>query len=118
MRLDLFGLSAILFIINQKAISTVFVVVLFGLLTCVVTDYNLSTALRQVKFEGPLRKETVSFVAKGSMEKYFSLLLYLPIAIFADSETMKFFSDINVSYQFWVHTEGWNDKFLLLWWFF
>ncbi len=70
-------------------------------------EYNLSTALRQ-----------------GSLEKFSSMFLYLPLALFCDSDVMKFYTDINISYQvsgkkkrdtsellflvicqFWVHTE-------------
>lgn len=50
--------------------------------------YNLSTALRQ-----------------GGLERFFNLMVYLPLAFVADVEVFQFFASLNAAYQFWVHTQ-------------
>jgi alkylglycerol monooxygenase len=52
-------------------------------------EYNLSTALRQSGFE-----------------KYFSMLFYMPLTLIANHHVFSFMVDVNMTYQFWVHTKS------------
>ncbi|XP_052224659.1 alkylglycerol monooxygenase-like isoform X2 [Dreissena polymorpha] len=51
-------------------------------------DYNLSTALRQ-----------------SALQKYFSWVFYLPLALFLPPSIFLVHTQFNLVYQFWVHTE-------------
>ncbi|CAF4781042.1 unnamed protein product [Rotaria sp. Silwood1] len=52
-------------------------------------DYNLSTALRQ-----------------GVMQAYASWIFYLPLALFVPPPIFLIHTQMNLLYQFWIHTEA------------
>jgi len=51
-------------------------------------DYNLSTALRQ-----------------SVWQKYYSMFVYFPLALFLPPQAMYTHQQFNLLYQFWIHTE-------------
>ncbi|KAL8591133.1 hypothetical protein ACOMHN_063757 [Nucella lapillus] len=51
-------------------------------------DYNLSTALRQ-----------------SALQRYFSWVFYLPMAFFIPPSLFMVHAQLNLLYQFWIHTE-------------
>ena len=51
-------------------------------------DYNLSTALRQ-----------------GVLQSYCSWIFYLPLALFVPPSIFLIHSQMNLLYQFWIHTD-------------